>query len=164
MSTKSLIPVVVQGRLLKAEIQSTERNQIQDLATYLVWSTGSRSGERVPVQYACAADRVSRPGTGNISRAAFDQWVPAVTFLETPADASELSSTRLMEECERVVAGEDRELPTAGMFELAHLLSEILDTNVRVSVTKEVGILSVEFGDLDDLERICSSMTNGYED
>lgn len=164
MSTNSLIPVVVQGRLLKAEIQSTERNQIQDLATYLVWSTGSRSGERVPVQYACAADRVSRPGTGNISRAAFDQWVPAVTFLDTPADASELSSTRLMEECEVDVVGENRELPAVGTLELSHLLSAFLETNVRVSMTKKLGILSVEFRDLGDLERICSVMMNESDD
>jgi ParB family chromosome partitioning protein len=45
-------------------------------------------------------------------------------------------------------------LPAPGVLELEELLSTYLDTRVKVEVVGRRGRVSVDFGDLEDLERI----------
>lgn len=52
-------------------------------------------------------------------------------------------------------------LPPAGLVELEELLEEHLDTRVKVSLGPKKGKVSIEFADLDDLERIYRRMTDG---
>ncbi len=49
----------------------------------------------------------------------------------------------------------------AGLVELEELLSDHLDTRVRVSMTNSRGKVVIEFADLEDLERIYRLMTEG---
>jgi len=46
-----------------------------------------------------------------------------------------------------------------GLLELEHLLAEYLDTRVSVQMTSKKGRVSIEFADLEDLERIYRAMT-----
>jgi len=46
-----------------------------------------------------------------------------------------------------------------GLLELEHLLAEHLDTRVSVQMTAKKGRVSIEFADLEDLERIYRAMT-----
>ena len=46
-----------------------------------------------------------------------------------------------------------------GLLELEHLLAEHLDTSVSVQMTAKKGRVSIEFADLEDLERIYRAMT-----
>jgi len=46
-----------------------------------------------------------------------------------------------------------------GLLELEHLLAEYLDTRVSVQMTAKKGRVSIEFADLEDLERIYRAMT-----
>jgi ParB family transcriptional regulator, chromosome partitioning protein len=48
-----------------------------------------------------------------------------------------------------------------GLLELEELLGEQLDTTVRISMSGRRGKLSIEFADLEDLERIYRLMTDG---
>jgi ParB family chromosome partitioning protein len=45
-------------------------------------------------------------------------------------------------------------LPAPGVLELEELLSNYLDTRVKVEVLGRRGRVSVDFGDIEDLERI----------
>ncbi len=47
-----------------------------------------------------------------------------------------------------------------GLLELEHLLAEHLDTRVSVQMTAKKGRVTIEFADLEDLERIYRTMTN----
>lgn len=47
-----------------------------------------------------------------------------------------------------------------GLLELEHLLAEHLDTRVSVQMTAKKGRVTIEFADLEDLERIYRAMTN----
>jgi len=47
----------------------------------------------------------------------------------------------------------------AGLLELEHLLGDFLDTSVSVSLTRSRGRISIDFADLEDLERIYRLMT-----
>ncbi len=51
----------------------------------------------------------------------------------------------------------------AALLELEHLLSEYLDTRVRVGLTGKGGKVTVQFANLDDLERIYRVMVSGRE-
>jgi ParB family chromosome partitioning protein len=51
----------------------------------------------------------------------------------------------------------------AGLVELEALLSDHLDTRVKVSMAQHRGRVVVEFADLEDLERIYHRMTQGDE-
>jgi ParB family chromosome partitioning protein len=46
-----------------------------------------------------------------------------------------------------------------GLLELEHLLAEHLDTRVSVQMTAKKGRVTIEFADLEDLERIYRTMT-----
>jgi ParB family transcriptional regulator, chromosome partitioning protein len=46
-----------------------------------------------------------------------------------------------------------------GLLELEHLLAEHLDTRVNVQMTAKKGRVTIEFADLEDLERIYRVMT-----
>jgi ParB family chromosome partitioning protein len=48
-----------------------------------------------------------------------------------------------------------------GLLELEHLLAEHLDTRVAVSMGAKRGKVSIEFADLEDLERIYRHMVEG---
>jgi ParB family chromosome partitioning protein len=52
-------------------------------------------------------------------------------------------------------------LRPAGLVELEELLSDHLDTRVRVSMANSRGKVVVEFANLEDLERIYRLMTEG---
>ena len=61
-------------------------------------------------------------------------------------------------------AGSTRKrLPRAGLDDLAELLSHHLDTRVKVEMGSKRGRIVVEFGGLEDLERIYSRMTEGAD-
>ena len=47
-----------------------------------------------------------------------------------------------------------------GLLELEHLLAEYLDTRVSVQMTSKKGRVTIEFADLEDLERIYRAMTS----
>lgn len=47
-----------------------------------------------------------------------------------------------------------------GLLELEHLLAEYLDTRVSVQMTAKKGRVTIEFADLEDLERIYRAMTS----
>jgi ParB family chromosome partitioning protein len=47
-----------------------------------------------------------------------------------------------------------------GLLELEHLLAEHLDTRVSVQMTAKKGRVTIEFADLEDLERIYRAMTS----
>jgi ParB family chromosome partitioning protein len=71
-----------------------------------------------------------------------DDDVPAAT----PVDGAGLTpSTRLR---------------PPGLLELEHLLAEHLDTRVSVQMTAKKGRVTIEFADLEDLERIYRAMTS----
>ena len=59
------------------------------------------------------------------------------------------------------VAAPPRRLPRAGLDDLAELLSNHLDTRVKVEMGSKRGRIVVEFGGLEDLERIYKVMTDG---
>lgn len=52
-----------------------------------------------------------------------------------------------------------RRLPRAGLDDLAELLSQYLDTRVQVDMGRKRGKITIEFGGLEDLERIYQRMT-----
>lgn len=52
-------------------------------------------------------------------------------------------------------------LPPAGLLELENLLGDYLDTRVSVKMANKKGLVSIEFADLEDLERIYRLMTEG---
>lgn len=54
-----------------------------------------------------------------------------------------------------------RQLPPAGLVELENLLGEYLATRVAVKMANKKGIVSIEFADLDDLERLYRLMVDG---
>jgi len=54
-----------------------------------------------------------------------------------------------------------RRLRPPGLLELEELLSEHLDTRVKVSMGTKRGKVVVEFATLEDLERIYRAMTDG---
>lgn len=56
-----------------------------------------------------------------------------------------------------------KRLPRAGLDDLAELLSQHLDTRVKVAVGSKQGRIVVEFADLEDLERIYKRMTVGAD-
>ena len=56
-----------------------------------------------------------------------------------------------------------KRLPRAGLDDLAELLSHHLDTRVKVEMGSKRGRIVVEFGGLEDLERIYSRMTEGAD-
>lgn len=58
-------------------------------------------------------------------------------------------------------ASPSRRLPRAGLDDLAELLSNHLDTRVKVEMGSKRGRIVVEFGGLEDLERIYKVMTDG---
>ncbi|MDQ3757563.1 MAG: ParB/RepB/Spo0J family partition protein [Actinomycetota bacterium] len=61
-------------------------------------------------------------------------------------------------------AGSPRKrLPRAGLDDLADLLSQHLDTRVKVEMGSKRGRIVVEFGGLEDLERIYARMTEGAD-
>ena len=51
-------------------------------------------------------------------------------------------------------------LPAPGVLELEELLSNYLDTRVKVEVLGRRGRVSVDFGDIEDLERIETVLDN----
>jgi ParB family transcriptional regulator, chromosome partitioning protein len=51
-----------------------------------------------------------------------------------------------------------------GLLELEHLLAEHLETKVSVGLSGKRGRISIDFADLDDLERIYRRMTEGPEE
>jgi ParB family chromosome partitioning protein len=56
-----------------------------------------------------------------------------------------------------------KRLPRAGLDDLADLLSQHLDTRVKVEMGSKRGRIVVEFGGLEDLERIYTRMTEGAD-
>jgi ParB family chromosome partitioning protein len=57
-------------------------------------------------------------------------------------------------------AGATRRLRPPGLLELEHLLSDRLDTRVKVSMGAKRGKVTIEFASLEDLERIYRAMTS----
>ena len=53
-----------------------------------------------------------------------------------------------------------RKLPPPGLLELEQLLADYLSTRVSVSMGTKHGKVTIEFADLEDLERICHQMTS----
>ena len=53
-----------------------------------------------------------------------------------------------------------RKLPPPGLLELEQLLADYLSTRVSVSMGTKHGKVTIEFADLEDLERICQQMTS----
>jgi ParB family chromosome partitioning protein len=51
-----------------------------------------------------------------------------------------------------------------GLLELEELLADYLDTRVSVTMSGKKGRVTVDFADLDDLERIYRRMTEGELD
>ena len=47
-----------------------------------------------------------------------------------------------------------------GLLELEELLSDRLDTRVKVVMGSKRGKVTIDFATLEDLERICRAMTN----
>lgn len=90
------------------------------------------------VEDAVRADLAGPEGT---DEPAADDDVPAAV----PVDGAGLTpSTRLR---------------PPGLLELEHLLAEYLDTRVSVQMTAKKGRVTIEFADLEDLERIYRAMT-----
>jgi ParB family chromosome partitioning protein len=48
-----------------------------------------------------------------------------------------------------------------GLLELEELLGDYLDTRVKVSIGGKQGKVTIDFADLEDLERIYRAMTEG---
>lgn len=91
------------------------------------------------VEEAVRADIAGPEGT---DETVTDDDVPAVA----PVDGAGLTpSTRLR---------------PPGLLELEHLLAEYLDTRVSVQMTAKKGRVTIEFADLEDLERIYRAMTS----
>jgi ParB family transcriptional regulator, chromosome partitioning protein len=57
--------------------------------------------------------------------------------------------------------GSVKKLPQAGLLELEELLGDYLSTRVSVKMTSGKGIVTIEFADLEDLERVYRLMTEG---
>ncbi len=57
--------------------------------------------------------------------------------------------------------GKVSKLPEAGLLELENLLGDYLATRVNVKMTSGKGAVTIEFADLEDLERIYRLMTEG---
>ncbi|MFM8945660.1 MAG: ParB/RepB/Spo0J family partition protein [Actinomycetota bacterium] len=57
--------------------------------------------------------------------------------------------------------GKVTKLPEAGLLELENLLGDYLATRVNVKMTSGKGAVTIEFADLEDLERIYRLMTEG---
>jgi ParB family chromosome partitioning protein len=57
--------------------------------------------------------------------------------------------------------GKVTKLPEAGLLELENLLGDYLATRVNVKMTSGKGTVTIEFADLEDLERIYRLMTEG---
>jgi len=55
----------------------------------------------------------------------------------------------------------DRELPAAGLLELEQLLADFFETNVRVSMGRGRGRITIDFADIGDLERIYGLIVEG---
>ena len=88
------------------------------------------------------AVRADMAGPDGIDETLADDDVPAAT----PVDGAGLTpSTRLR---------------PPGLLELEHLLAEYLDTRVSVQMTAKKGRVTIEFADLEDLERIYRAMTS----
>jgi ParB family chromosome partitioning protein len=88
------------------------------------------------------AVRADIAGTETTDDRAPDEDVPVVA----PVDGAGLTpSTRLR---------------PPGLLELEHLLAEHLDTRVSVQMTAKKGRVTIEFADLEDLERIYRAMTS----
>jgi ParB family chromosome partitioning protein len=91
------------------------------------------------VEDAVRADLAGPDGT---DEAAADDDVPATA----PVDGAGLTpSTRLR---------------PPGLLELEHLLAEYIDTRVSVQMTAKKGRVTIDFADLEDLERIYRAMTS----
>jgi ParB family chromosome partitioning protein len=60
-------------------------------------------------------------------------------------------------------SGARKRLPRAGLDDLADLLSHHLDTRVKVEMGSKRGRIVIEFGGLEDLERIYSRITEGAD-
>jgi ParB family chromosome partitioning protein len=87
------------------------------------------------------AVRADTAGTETTDDRTADEDVPVVA----PVDGAGLTpSTRLR---------------PPGLLELEHLLAEHLDTRVSVQMTAKKGRVTIEFADLEDLERIYRAMT-----
>lgn len=87
------------------------------------------------------AVRAETAGSGATPDSGTDDPVPVVA----PVDGAGLTpSTRLR---------------PPGLLELEHLLAEHLDTRVSVQMTAKKGRVTIEFADLEDLERIYRAMT-----
>ena len=88
------------------------------------------------------AVRADIAGTETTDDRVADEDVPVVA----PVDGAGLTpSTRLR---------------PPGLLELEHLLAEHLDTRVSVQMTAKKGRVTIEFADLEDLERIYRAMTS----
>ena len=57
--------------------------------------------------------------------------------------------------------GSVKKLPQAGLLELEELLGDYLSTRVSVKMTSGKGVVTIEFADLEDLERVYRLMTEG---
>ena len=57
-------------------------------------------------------------------------------------------------------AAPTRTLPAAGLLELEQLLGDLFDTTVRISMGRGRGRISIDFADVEDLERIYRVITD----
>ena len=88
------------------------------------------------------AVRADIAGSDGADETVVDDDVPAVA----PVDGAGLTPTT--------------RLRPPGLLELEHLLAEYLDTRVSVQMTAKKGRVTIEFADLEDLERIYRTMTS----
>jgi ParB family transcriptional regulator, chromosome partitioning protein len=75
----------------------------------------------------------------------------------------ELVRLRLLDEPSRPAAARRGPVTAPGLVELQDDLSDALDARVRISMGAKRGRLAIEFGSVDDLERIVSVIANGLE-
>ena len=75
----------------------------------------------------------------------------------------ELVRLRLLDEPSRPSASRRGPVTAPGLVELQDDLSDALDARVRISMGAKRGRLAIEFGSVDDLERIVSVIANGLE-
>lgn len=134
--------------------------QIEEAVRQLTLVEATRPVESVePV----GVESVAAPETG-VRRSVFDaaQSVPApgtaVSEGRPSGSPTQVEST-VGEASSRPSVGQP--LPAAGLLELEQLLADHFETNVRISLGRGRGRLTIEFADIGDLERIYGLIVEG---
>ena len=153
-------PRVVNLGQLRQFIGEEALTRFPDSLLLVIWQMGPIQRGHLEIGFTCLDDPDAVEGVCTVAADVLEQWAPVSALREAPT-----SLAAGQPRGGRVVITQTREVERRNHDEaqrLANVVAGHVESPTRATVTPQRGILSIDFDNLEDLERITCLVVPGY--